>query len=303
MGDRLEALADDAEESLTNVRERVADVDDIDALAADLEGDDLDDLRGDVDVLIELVDEVEDLLDSIDLTELPGAVDASELLEAIEVGEIPDALSDGDADDVVELRGLLKAIDLAELWDAADVRELWQAKRDVDEATDELTEGSEDRSVVSKAADAVTDDDGDDDELIEGDLVDDDAGSFDVGDGDSFGLDAEDTQAYQTMIQKQAMDGLEEFREALLYTHEKFQTLYEHNRETMRRQDTSPNSRNPTAVSTMTTDRADLGSTARSSTVPKQVRHSSAPGHDRIYGRRFERELEKRRDQRGEDDG
>ncbi|WP_255193951.1 hypothetical protein [Natronobeatus ordinarius] len=312
-GDGLATLVDDAEDCLADVDDCLEGVESVD----DLGDDDLDDLFGSVDRLVDLVDELEDALDAIDLTELPDVVDGTELLEAIELGEISDTLGDGDAGDVVELRPLIRAIDLTEAWNAADVHELWDAKGDLEETTEELTDddGGEDEGVVSEAVDtatdvagSVTDDDplvGDeDDELLEGDVgdvVEDEFGAqFDLADGDSFGLDAEDTQAYQEMIQVQALEGVEELREAVLYAHETFRKLYEFNREKMRRQDTSTHSRNPTAVSTMPTERADLGSTARSTTVPRRVKGSTAPGFDRIYGRRFERELEKRR---GETDG
>jgi len=63
----------------------------------------------------------------------------------------------------------------------------------------------------------------------------------------------------------------------------------------MRRQDTSTNSRNPTAASTISTDRLDLGSGTRYSTVPQEVKLSTAPTRKRIYGRRFELERERQR--------
>lgn len=304
MGGDLSALVDDAEDCLADVDDCLEGVESVDELGDD----DREELFASVDRLVDLVDELEDALDAIDLTELLDSVDGTAVLEVIDVGEIPDALGDGDAGDVVELRPLIRAIDLAEAWNAADVHELWDAKGDLEETAEELTD-EDDGGMVAEAVDTATDvgesvTRDEDDELLEGDVgdvVEDEFGEqFDLADGDSFDLDAEDMQTYQEMIQVQALEGLEELREAVLYTHEKFGRLYEFNREKMRRQDTSTHSRNPTAVSTMPTDRADLGSTARSTTVPRQVKGSTAPGFDRIYGRRFERELEKRR---GETDG
>lgn len=304
MGGDLSALVDDAEDCLADVDDCLEGVESVDELGDD----DREELFASVDRLVDLVDELEDALDAIDLTELLDSVDGTAVLEAIDVGEIPDALGDGDAGDVVELRPLIRAIDLAEAWNAADVHELWDAKGDLEATAEELTD-EDDGGMVAEAIDTATDvgesvTGDEDDELLEGDVGDvleDEFGEqFDLADGESFGFGAEDTQAYQEMIQVQAIEGVEELREAVLYAHEKFRKLYEFNREKMRRQDTSTHSRNPTAVSTMPTERADLGSTARSTTVPRQVKGSTAPGFDRIYGRRFERELEKRR---GETDG
>ncbi|WP_255167828.1 hypothetical protein [Natrononativus amylolyticus] len=292
MSDQLATLLDDAENSLTDLEETLEGVDTLD----DLADDELEAVLDNVTLLADLADEVEDVLDAIDLTDLPEVIDVSALLEAIEVGEIPDALADGDADDVVRLRNLIRAINLQELWDAANVRELWEAKRDLEDTVDE---GEEADSLVGEAVDSVTDDDEDDElidtdgEMLEGDV------EMGVGGEDGFGLDSEETEPYETMIQHQAMEGIDEFRDALILTHGKFEKLYEFNREKMRRQDTSTNSRNPTAASTVPVERNDLGHAGRHSTVPKQVRHSSAPGFDRVYGPRFERELEKRRSESG----
>ncbi|MHC3438764.1 hypothetical protein ACYJ1Y_11870 [Natrialbaceae archaeon A-gly3] len=299
----LETLIDDAEEYIASVDDHLANVDSLETIGDDLASDELEDLLENVDALAELADEFEDALEAIDLSELPDAVDWGEVLEAIDAGGIPDALGEGDLDDVVDAPGMIRAIDLLEVWGDADIHELWDAKDDIGEAADELVEETEDDTAVGEAAEAVADDDeslvgDDDDELIDDDVTEaatEDFGSFDFG-GDSIGMSAEETEAYQEMIQGKALEGIEEFREALLYTHEKFEQLYEYNRERTRRKDRSTNSRNPTAVSTMSLERADLGSTARSSTVPWQVRGSTAPGFDRIYGRRFERELEKRRE-------
>ena len=48
----------------------------------------------DVRAIVTIVREAEDILESIDVSELPEAVDAEQVREAIEAGEIPDALAD-----------------------------------------------------------------------------------------------------------------------------------------------------------------------------------------------------------------
>lgn len=276
----------------------------------ELDDDALESVLGDVDALVDVAAELEELFDALDLENLPEAVDSDELLEAIDASEVPAALSDDESGvgDVVDFGQVVKAVDLLSAWNATDLTAIWEETRELEEAVDDLA-NDEDGGLASTAASAVTDDDaglvGDDgvlsgeedgDGLLGGgdDLLEDvdpmDAlGSIDVD---------ENPEAHQVFIQQQAMAGIDEFRDALLKTHGKFEKLYELNREKMRRQDTSTSSRNPTAASTIPTDRRDLGGGARYSTVPRKVKYSTAPARNRIYGRRFE--LERKR--RGYDD-
>ncbi|MFC6717231.1 hypothetical protein ACFQGT_05930 [Natrialbaceae archaeon GCM10025810] len=310
----LESLLDGADESLERLEERLGGVERLE----ELEGSELESLLGDVDDLVRLASAVEELLEAIDLSDLPDAVDGDEVLEAIEVGEIPDALGDGDADagvgDAVDFGKLFGAVDLLNAWDATDLRDLWEAKGAVEDAVDDAAGDGEDDALVEKAASAVAGEDGltGDDGLVggadglagedgivggEGDLIDGEALDLDLEASDAFGeIDIEeDPEAYQVFIQQQAMKGIDAFREALLLTHEKFEKLYEFNRERMRRTDRGTNSRNPTAKSTVPIDRRDLGGGARYSTVPRDVKLSTAPSRTRIYGRRFELERERLR--------
>ncbi|WP_440764509.1 hypothetical protein [Natronorubrum sp. DTA7] len=290
--DGFDSLLDEAEDALGNADELLGGVENID----ELDDSALESVVGDVETLVTVVRETEELLEAIDLTDLPDAVDGGELLEAIEVGEIHEILADEDqgASDLVNFTQLFRAIDLLNAWDATDLSDLWQEKRELQDAVDELGDG-EDAGMVEDAISDVTDGD-DDGDLIGGDeedVIEMDAGDAKEALGD---IDvAEDPEAYQVAIQEQAMKGIDAFRSALLETHEKFEELYEMNREKMRRQDTSTNSRNPTAASTIQTDRRDLGGGARYSTVPQEVKLSTAPTRKRIYGRRFEIEREKQR--------
>lgn len=279
----FDALLAEAEDCLTNVEDCLGGVETLE----DLENDTLEELLGDVETLMRVATETEELLDAIDLSDLPEAIDGDELLEAIEIGEIPDVLADDDAGatDLVDFTQLFRAINLLNAWDATDLGDLWQEKQELEDAIDDLGDG-EDAGFVE---DAVSD-------LADGsdDLLDEDLGAEAkeaLGDIDI----ARDPEAYQVAIQQQAMEGIDAFRSALLETHERFEQLYEFNRERMRRQDTSTNSRNPTATSTVPVDRRDLGGGARYSTVPQQVKYSTAPTRKRIYGRRFEIEREKQR--------
>ncbi|GAB7020169.1 hypothetical protein [Halostagnicola bangensis] len=276
----------------------------------ELDDEALESVLGDVDALVNVATELEDLLEAVDLENLPEAVDGDELLEAIDVGEVPEALDGDDEEgvgDVVDFSKVFDAVDLLSAWNATDLTDIWEETQELEEAVDDLA-SDEDGGLASEAASAVTGEDelvGGEDGLLGGDEDDgvlggEDGLLDDVDPKDALGsIDVEQNpEAYQVFIQQQATEGIDEFRDALLKTHGKFEKLYELNREKMRRQDTSTNSRNPTAASTIQTDRRDLGGGARYSTVPRKVKYSTAPTRKRIYGRRFE--LERKR--RGYDD-
>ena len=266
-----------------------------------VDGGDENGVLDDLDAVIRAIDEAESMLESIDFTELPDAIDGETVVDAIDAGEIPAAVQESEDADVVKLRHVMRAIQMRELLAAVDVSALWEAKRGFDDAIEDVAGDSDDGGVVQKAADAATGDDGvvgdDDDELIETDL--DDATDMAASAAmDDFELSDGDMSEYEAIIQQQAIEGVDAFRDGLLKAHGKFERLYELNREKMRMQDTQPNSRNPTAVSTITTERTGVGSVPNYSTMPRQVRHSNAPARKHIYGKRFEWE----RTRRGYDD-
>ncbi|MFA9417531.1 hypothetical protein [Natrinema sp. HArc-T2] len=289
----FDALLEEAEASLERLEGSLGDVDAID----ELEGETVETVIGDVDNLVRVAEELVELINEMDLSELPDAVDGDELLDAIEVGELPDAMANDDegVSDVVDFTKVFDAIDLLNAWNATDLTGIWQEKRELDDAVDDLADGDDAGMIEDTVSDLADDDDGqlvgDDEALIETDMDAASATKAALGDIDV----AEDPEAYQVAIQQQAMAGIDAFRTALLETHERFERLYEFNREKMRRQDTSTNPRNPTASSTIPTDRRDLGGGARYSTVPQDVKLSTAPSRKRIYGRRFELERERRR--------
>lgn len=307
MSDRFEELLETAEDAIEELDEMDVELEagDTDGLVEELTHDQIESLIGDLEALSELVEEAVDLLEAIEFSELPEAIDRETALEAIETGEIPAAIADGESDDVVRIGRLARAINVTELWDAVDVYDLLESARELDGELAEVEEESEEGSLLDEAAESVmdeedgegwTDDLGDlGDEF--GDELAEEVGSMDLSDG----MSAEESEAYQAMIQQAAMAGIDEFREALIATHGEFQALYEFNRERMRRTDRSSSSRNPTAASTMPIERGDLPSVARTTTVPRKVRHSNGPTRKRIYGRRFEAELERQRAQRGDD--
>ncbi|APX96423.1 hypothetical protein [Natronorubrum daqingense] len=296
----FETLLENGTESLERVTETLEGVDDLDSL----EDSTLESLLGDVEKITTVVSEVETMLETLDVSDLPEAVDAHDLLDAIQGEAIPEAIADEEtgATDVVDLSQVLSAIDLLNTWDAADLGKVWEQKRAVDDAVEDLADDADDDGLAAKAAKTVSDDDesllgddddGDDDDgLLETDLDGEEAmellGDIDIED---------DPEAYQVAIQQQAMRGIEAFREALLETHEEFEHIVEENRKKTSQEGSRTNSRNPTAVSTMQLGSRDTGGGTLHSTVPKQVKGSTASGFKRIYGRRFEIERERKRSQ------
>lgn len=275
----LEALVERAEEATEGLRE-AAGVDDADlSELVDTVDEDAPSETGEyVRDLLAVVDEFEDVLETIELGELPEAVDFSELPELLAVDELPEAIDEGDAGELVKLRKLADVVDFSELWDAADVRELWRQKREMDDAVEDVTDGG----------------DGDDEGML--DELTDDEGMMDDVDADDMdfdGIEDYDPETAENAIQAKLMAGVEEFRETVMDAHERLDSAQERVSEEMPEQDRETNSRNPTAVSTMPSrDRPDIGNAARFSTVPRETLHSTAPNMDRLYGDRFKRENE-----------
>lgn len=244
--------------------------------------------------LVGVADEAEDVLDEVDLTELPSAVEGDELLEAIEVGDIPDAVSEGEASEMIDLRALMKAVQLRNLWNSVDVTELLDERGELAEELDEFTDEHESGGIMETIEGAV----GDDDSSGAGSGMKQAVESAVTSDEDEESEDERapvdiPSQEYQEMIQTKAVVAVEEFREGVKEAHKKLKQFREKNREKMRRQhdETRAESRNPTAYSSLPTQRPDIeGNATRHSTVGKTVRHSTAPSFDRVYGDRYDEE-------------
>ncbi|WP_049898784.1 hypothetical protein [Halococcus agarilyticus] len=298
-------VADEADEPSTddgNVPDRDLDdlldraMGDVDALLTAHESDHpFEEVQEDVEDLIAVVEEIEELLETIDLTDLPDAVDLSELPDAIDASEVPEAIAEGDPGEAVKYRKLLQVVELGKLWDTVDVREFWRNKREFDDATDELTDDEDDeKGPMAKLRELVGDDDADGDDAgsIEGGGA---SGTADVNADAEGGSERDDidvpTETIQQRVQSKLSDAVEEFRESLLDTRERVKELKEENE--ARTEDVEqPESRNPTAYSSIPTSRNDMSGRAAFSTVPEETRYSSAPNRPRLYGSRLDRTAE-----------
>ena len=249
---------------------------DIDSLLGVLSGEEnYADAKDDLDDLVDVIEETEELLDTVDLSELPEAVELSELPSAIEGEDVPEAIANAEPRRALDLTRLASLVEFSELWDAVDVRSFMENKDELEEATDDVTE------------------EGDGEDGDESGLVD----SFDTPDLEGAG-DGEESifdegQAKQLAIQSQLSDAVEEFRESALDARDQLKEARDTAQEKVEEKTGGgtgqPSSRNPTAYSTMVAGwKTGSWSSASFSTVPRQTQHSSAPGHYRIYGRRFD---------------
>ncbi|MGA9402943.1 hypothetical protein [Haladaptatus sp.] len=244
--DEIEPFLDEVQSGLDGLVSALGSADSFDSVAAEAEN------------LWNVLDEGEDVLDELDLTDLPDVLELSELPDVIELEDTDDAIDEGDAGEVIDVRSLISAIKFRELWSSTDVRSLWEES---DEFTDALEEIG------------VGDDESDDDDTIEMDE----------------GLENEmQSELYESKLQSQLQESVDEFRDGLIDTRNDLKEAKEENES--RGTTGQPSSGNPSAYSTMAASGTTEASVARYSTVPKSGWHSSGSKNKRIYGRRFEEE-------------
>ena len=213
------------------------------------------------DDLWEVLDELEDVLRTIDFEQLPEAIDVEELPDAVDVEDIPEGLFDED-ESAVDLRDLHDAVNLRELWRAVDLLALRDEKQDLEAAVDDISDDDEA--------------DEEDDDLIENPIG--------TGEGARVQFGAE---ARRAVIEEKVHSAVGTFRDALLATHSGLRRIYEANQEKLGQSGHQPDSLNPTAASTMPPGPLPNSASSRASTVPAQVKYSKVEPHRRIYGRRF----------------
>lgn len=241
-----------------------------------------------VEDLLDVADEVEDLLETVDVSELVDAVGAEDVSEVVDLEDVPEAIEEQSPRKALELRKLLQLADLRALFDSADMRQVRREKRDLEAELEDLLEDE-------GAADG-------EESLLEGGgtgpIGGDSGGSTSVGGsggaaaGEDLGGAAVDQELLEQSVQSKVDDAVVAFRQGLLEAHEKFRRLREANQERTGSMDDQPTSRNPTAYSSMTSSKGDVGRGITHSTVPRETRHSSAPNRKRIYGDRFEEETD-----------
>jgi hypothetical protein len=223
--------------------------------------------KDDIEDLVRVIEETEELLETVAVSELPDAVDVSKLPSAIEGEDVPEAIANAEPERAIDLRRLASLVEFTELWDAVDVRAFMQNKEELDDATDD-----------------VTDDEGEESGMMD---------SFGSGTREVGATIAEQGEAKQAAVQSRLRDAIEEFRGSALDARGQLKEARDTAQAKVEAKTGGgtgqPSSRNPTAYSTMVGGWQSSGwSSANFSTVPRSARHSSTPGHFRIYGRRFD---------------
>lgn len=236
-----------------------------------------------------IIEEAVELLETIDLTEVPGAIDYENMDEAIDVSDIPDAIAERDVSRAIRYSKLLTLVEFGEVLDAVDVRDFKQNKDEFEAAVEESIEdrdqdGDEDGDWI--VFDALT-------WLAETVVENGDDGIIDSMDPDMEDATelASDGQMKQVAMQSKLRDAVEEFRESIFEAHDRMKELRETASEQVAETNgdiEQPSSRNPSAYSTMPAQRTDRLGTTGVSTVPTNTRYSTASNPPRIYGSRFE---------------
>lgn len=247
-------------------------------------------LRENTEDLRDVIEEAVELLETIDLTEVPGAIDYENLDEAVDMSDIPDAIAERDVDRAIRYSKLLTLVEFGEVLDTVDVRDFKQNKDEfeaaVDEFIDDRDQDGEDGDwivfdALTRLAETIVEENGDDGEIID---------SMDPDMEDATEL-ASDGQVKQVAMQSKLRDAVEEFRESIFEAHERMKELRETASEQVDETNgdiEQPSSRNPTAYSTLPAQRTDRLGTTGVSTVPTNTLYSTASNPPRIYGSRFE---------------
>ncbi len=255
-----------------------------------LEADTPEETRELLDELIDVAVEFEEMLETVDLTDLVAAIDWESVPDAVELEDLPEAIDEGNPQEAVKLRQLLAIADMGEVWENVDGREFWRQYRELDDELDDLSDEDDDDEFFDDLFDddgeddGFFDDDGEDDDGILDD--DDDDGGVQVG-GVGTTDDDMEPESIENAIQSQIADAVGEFRESLLEARGELAERLEANRAESERRSHTSDSRNPTAVSTMPVQSPRRGGGAFS-TVPEETKYSTAPNRKRIYGSRFE---------------
>lgn len=227
----------------------------------------------------QIIEESKELLETINIKKLSKSINMRRLPKVINFGEVPAAIANADPKRAVELKHLASLVEFDDLWDAVEVREFMRNKDELEDTVHNV----------------VGDTDSDDGDGIDGSSLTDSLGSSSLSsDSEGGELGSEKTQAMQVAIQSKLRDAVEEFRSSVLDAREQVEKARDKAQATIEETTDDgpgqPSSRNPTAYSTMVSGwKKSDWSAAKVSTVPHDVRHSSAPGHIRLYGSRFDK--------------
>ncbi|WP_436345716.1 hypothetical protein [Natronorubrum sp. FCH18a] len=209
--------------------------------------------------LWDVVEEVEDILGTIDLEKLPDVVEVSALPDLLELDELPEAIHERDPDAALDLSAIRHVIHLRELWNTVDL-------------VDFQTELRQLRAELE--------------DVVGPDLLDSSGGSEAATEVTSF-VDGVKPDAADAAIQQQAKKAAKAARNGVVEGHSTFETLYESTGRGSGYAGRTPVSKNPTAVSSVPYGPLPASVSTRVSTVPRGVRGAKVDALPRIYGRRW----------------
>ncbi|PCR92390.1 hypothetical protein [Natrinema ejinorense] len=218
-----------------------------------------DETRATIAELLDVVEEVDDLLETIDFERLPDAVEVSALPDLVKLDGVPNAIREHDPDLALDLSAIRDVIHLRGLWNAVDLvdflRELRQLKSELEDVLGPDAFGSsgdsEAAAEIRKFADEVKPD------------------------------------ATNAALQQEAKEGAKAARKGVIDGHSKFEDLYESTQRGPGYAGRKPVSNNPTAVSSVPYGPLPASVSTRVSTVPTSVRHAKIDALPRIYSRRW----------------
>ncbi|MFC5972523.1 hypothetical protein ACFPYI_14380 [Halomarina salina] len=235
-----------------------------------------------LDELVDVVEELLPLLETVDPATVLDAVDVERLPTLVDPAGLLEALTTGDYRSAIAYEHLSDVVDAPRVVESTDVREGWRRSRDL---------GDE----VADVTDALSGDDGDDaaseaerDDSSEAEATN-DAAEHEAAVEVAASL-SETDEGRQLVVQKTVSSAVAEVRSDILDARDRIAATVEDHEARTGRVD-RPTSRNPSAFSTLPRSGPPAG-TAAFSTVPMETRYSDAPNFERIYGRRFERERE-----------
>lgn len=208
--------------------------------------------------LLDVLEETDALLRTIDLDELPDAFDLDALPDLVDFEHLLDAVKERDPDVGLDLSDLEGVVDKRKLWNLVDLLEFAKAKQRLDRELEDVV--GEDGQV------------GGDSEAVA------DAKEF----ASALGLEAK-----QSLVQQEAKAAVAVAREAVVEQHAAIARVYASNKARFERAKNAE--RNSTAVSLLPTGPLPDSVSTRLSTVPSRVPYTEIDALPRIYGRRWRR--------------
>ena len=206
--------------------------------------------------LLDVVEQIDTLIRTIDLDQLPDAIDLDALPDLVDFDHIVDAIRERDPDVALDLSNLEGVVDTQKLWNLVDLLEFARTKQRLDREVED---------VVGEDADV-----GGDSEAVA------DVKEFAA----SLGPDAK-----QSLIHQEARAAVEVARDAVVAQHAAVARVYASNKE--RFEASKGAGRNSTVVSLLPSGPLPDSVSTRLSTVPSRIPYTEVDALPRIYGRRW----------------